>query len=702
MTDTKHGLANLPEDLTRNRRWAVYRLEPKDGGGYNKKPRRANLTAMKWSNPEEWLTYEAALTTYRAKDACDGIGYFLGCGIWGIDIDGCIVDGKPNAEALEIIEGMNSYTEVSPSGTGVHILFRVSGYTLRGKNRRNDQRGLELYDGEDSPRFFTVTGKPLPGYETIRDASKAVATFYDAYMATRDKPVTSPVVATDTRATDDQLIEWMTDIYPKSAALWRGDYSAYTRPAKDRNGNVTGYEPDHSRADLALCTYLVRVCHGDTDRADQLFRRSGLYRDKWDEMHGNQTYGAISLETAARDYNPAIAPNFEAWAIKNDQTLQSAYDSFTANHAPHEATKRRGAAENYKSGIDTPKNGERPADGARMALASVSDFMAEKYDAAVQRFKDASDCKTGWANLDRQITSLYPGLYILGAPPGAGKTTWAWQLADQLATSGRKCIYVTLEQTAFEMVSKSIARRAFLYSDDLNSPAAVDIRRGTKTSYTDKARAVFTAEAAPNLYVYEGNFGTTIEDLTEYLDKAVTELTEKKDGKTVRPVVFIDYLQVLRARDPRIDAQETVRTKHVTEGIKSLQRFDGLTVFVITAYSRDAYDRKTSISSSRDTSGIEYTADAVFGLDFAFMHEPKPEDFISWENERDKAMKETPRRIMLTCVKSRYYPPFKNAFRYHSKQDTYTEYTGVDDPDFRLWERELTQDDTGDGSIELR
>lgn len=74
-------------------------------------------------------------------------------------------------------------------------------------------------------------------------------------------------------------------------------------------GNTSGYGDDHSRADLALCSHLAYWTNSDELRMDRMFRESGLMRAKWDERHGAQTYGAMTLGLAMRTVTSAYIPN---------------------------------------------------------------------------------------------------------------------------------------------------------------------------------------------------------------------------------------------------------------------------------------------------------------------------------------------------------------------------------------------------------
>ena len=147
--------SNIPEELRRRRQWVVWKLEERDGE-LTKVPytpgskRRASSTDL-----ETWRSFGEALSALESR-RFDGIGFMFSSGdpYTGIDLDGCRnpETGAIRREAQEIIESLDAYTEVSPSGKGVHII-------VRGKLERNRKRGwIEAYSCE---RFFTMTGIAL-------------------------------------------------------------------------------------------------------------------------------------------------------------------------------------------------------------------------------------------------------------------------------------------------------------------------------------------------------------------------------------------------------------------------------------------------------------------------------------------------------------------------------------------------------------
>ena len=154
--------AKLPASMRLGKNVVRYSLTEPNGLGKRRKipyhpteDRRASVT-----DPSSWGTFETCLA-HVGTHGTDGIGLVVGTDdLLCIDLDGVrnSVTGVIAAEAVAIIERFNSYAEVSPSGTGVHIWVR--GHLPFGG--KNDGRGHEIY-GKD--RFIAMTGVGVPGFD---------------------------------------------------------------------------------------------------------------------------------------------------------------------------------------------------------------------------------------------------------------------------------------------------------------------------------------------------------------------------------------------------------------------------------------------------------------------------------------------------------------------------------------------------------
>jgi primase-polymerase (primpol)-like protein len=111
------------------------------------------------TDPDTWRYYPVALETYEQNAHVTGVGRVLTIDdpYVGVDLDKCLYPetGKIEPWALRIIEELDSYSEISPSGCGIKIWVKVPGFTRSYKKAQ-----VEIYS---RGRYFTVTGTPLPG-----------------------------------------------------------------------------------------------------------------------------------------------------------------------------------------------------------------------------------------------------------------------------------------------------------------------------------------------------------------------------------------------------------------------------------------------------------------------------------------------------------------------------------------------------------
>lgn len=168
--------ATIPQALKDNPRWAPWRaVWNAKRGKYDKVPHRADRPqyGISTAKPEQWFSYDAALTAYRANPAMfAGIGYVMTGphGVVGIDLDNCVADGTIAPWAAEVIDQLASYTEISPSGHGLRILAQGA----LAADWNNHEIGIEIYGGNEA-RFLTVTGAHLAASPTDVRAAPAGA-----------------------------------------------------------------------------------------------------------------------------------------------------------------------------------------------------------------------------------------------------------------------------------------------------------------------------------------------------------------------------------------------------------------------------------------------------------------------------------------------------------------------------------------------
>ncbi len=282
----------LPSELTAVQQWVCWNAVP-NGNRVEKIPISPTTGGPASStNPDTWGNFKLAMATAKAKDWGLGFVFTKGAGIVGIDLDKCrdVETGILDSWAQDIVNRMQTYTEVSPSGRGVHLYARG---TLPGGKRRKGQ--IEAYE---SARFFTVTGNHLPNTSLrVEERGKQLAEFHAEYLADPE-PTTTPCLTPEhprVQLSDEEILSKCRSAKNSSKfdQLWRGDFSEYK---------------SHSEGDMALLGVLAFYTH-EPSQLDRLFRRSGLMRSKWDERHGELTYGGGSMKKALTQIRDMYAPN---------------------------------------------------------------------------------------------------------------------------------------------------------------------------------------------------------------------------------------------------------------------------------------------------------------------------------------------------------------------------------------------------------
>ena len=281
----------IPDELKRYPNWILHK---------NKIPYSARYYGKAKSNdPDSWTTFEDALSFYNRrfegpkKNYFDGLGFIVSkeTGVIFIDIDHCVrEDGSFDERAYDIINAFKEipFVEISQSGTGVHILV----YGVIPRSFKNSKNGVEMYSEK---RSCAMTGhiEFEEGKRLVCDPD-AVKYIFDKYKTPEKVIVERPLnVERALDISDAHIIEKAKD-NPKTghtfSLLWDGNYSSI-------------YE-SHSEADLVLCQILAFWCDRDARRIDNIFRSSGLYREKWEQR---EDYRTRTIETAISNCRTSLS-----------------------------------------------------------------------------------------------------------------------------------------------------------------------------------------------------------------------------------------------------------------------------------------------------------------------------------------------------------------------------------------------------------
>lgn len=308
-------------------------------------------------------------------------------------------------------------------------------------------------------------------------------------------------------------------------------------------------------------------------------------------------------------------------------------------------------------------------------ISNMKTYLHDIIQNDMNDFVNAGKIKSGYANLDA-ITNIYPGLYVVGAISSLGKTTFIHQMCDQMAQNGEHIIYFSLEQSTLELASKSLSR-IMAQKDASNALTSLQIRKNGTDNRVADAVAQYDSYAG-NVTIVECSFRATIDDIENYVKDFIEQ-------RGIKPVVVIDYLQVIQAApDSKMSTKDLVDS-HVRR-LKQLQSDNKIVMIVISSLNRQNYLTQIDYESFKESGGIEYTADVIWGLQLTVLHDDVFNSQSKLNEKRQKvrdAKAANPRKIELVCLKNRFgISSYCCAFDYYPQFDMFRPILDINDLSF--------------------
>lgn len=346
---------------------------------------------------------------------------------------------------------------------------------------------------------------------------------------------------------------------------------------------------------------------------------------------------------------------------------KDANEALTGNRAQFTAAVQRAEAR-----TEHPEDAD--AEASEKYRQTSARYHLNDFISGIRNGANTEYIPTGFTALDDVLDGgLYEGLYILGAISSLGKTTYILQIADQIAQQGKDVIVFSLEMARSELMAKSISRLSFTGCiaqgiDRKNAKTTRGITTRARHEYYSDAEKDLIRNAvagyaafAGTLYILEG----TGEIGTAQIRQTVEEHIRFTGNK---PVIVIDYLQILAAFDPRMsDKQNTDKT--VLE-LKRISREFKIPIVGISSFNRANYNTSAAMEAFKESGAIEYSSDVLLGLQLKGVG---CKDFdVNIEKSKD------PREVELVVLKNRngasgrtieydYFPMF-NCFEERGKK----------------------------------
>ena len=315
-------------------------------------------------------------------------------------------------------------------------------------------------------------------------------------------------------------------------------------------------------------------------------------------------------------------------------------------------------------------NGEKDANDAlqkdravfaeRVRKAERAELDAESNAAYIERLKKdfsrtPEPIPTGFTYLDDLLDGgLLAGLYFIGGVSSSGKTALSMQIIDQVAKAGGDCLVFAAEMSRADLIARSISRETVLNgADHFSYFTQREVQAGYKfCEYSegrldnlDKAYQAYQ-QYAGRISIYE-NKGDTMKP------SRIRQKIERYCYLTgSRPLILIDYLQILTPEDNRQDIRfcidDTIRA------LKGISTEFCLPIIVISSLNRDNYTTPLNLAAFKESGNIEYAADYLLGLQFSIVHEFDPKNKPAENLEILAQEKNKPiRDVEITILKQR-------------------------------------------------
>lgn len=556
--------------------------------------------------------------------------------------------------ALETFKATGTYGEISQSGRGFHFILNPTHNKFPPMSpaklylddltdlKENQRAKLEIFY-KSNGRYFIFTGNKFEGSsDKILSGSLADSTVeklvqqVEAQKAERENSRKQNPTDTATRLT-----------LPQKASVETGNHPSEVERATEMLKFI----------DPSQCSYDEWLNVG------MVLKNIGAPLKLWDEW-------------SSRDE--------ERYNKERKQTCSDKWDTFKGDGLTiatlHDMAKKEGYSEakfqqdwrKVHDRLDSHSDTKLQPSTVKVTIVNIQFYLSNQYQKDLNLFRSVSKIKTGFENLDRVIGGIAPGLYVIGAIPSLGKTTFIHQIADNIAMSGVYVLFFSLEQTPMELVSKSIARECYKLEKTDAAPSAWSLQNislnNVSADLAGRAFYQYKNSITDKLIIIPGIHSISLDDIINTVENFIKE-------HNVTPVVIIDYLQIISLDGMNSDK---MRIDHITSSLKQLQSRNNLALFVISSFNRSNYMQVVDYESFKESGHIEYSADAIWGLQLQVLSDPV---FKALDSSRtsgntsrkrdmvDEAKRQQPRKIELKALKHRNHPLYSVGFSYHSAHD---------------------------------
>ena len=423
---------NIPDELKQEKRWCLYRIILRDGKN-TKMPIMPSGEPAKSNDRKTWHRFNDCLDAL-CKNQEAGLGFFLGDGYIGIDIDKVSdeimeysMDFNAASMTADFLREISTYAEISPSKTGLHFIGKgkVPGERKRYKN-------LEIYDRD---RFFTITGNILKDKDRkkIVNINQELLPLYQKYMPMINSGETKAGrinPSLESFAYKNRFSQ--NDIFN---ILFKRGYFNYSGEDLRQiyNGNYQNYFNSQSEADFFMLGRLLYYT-ADVEEAISLMERSGLKRNKWYKRRGSTDYihyiadRAMSGVSKFYDWNKEkadITKNVKQEENKKEGKMPRYSTEKISDILSHSLEEIRRDASAYKDFLKTMGNNYKYSYMHQLSIYST--------------YKESTACAEYdfWKKLGRSVKRGEKGIPILDLSKSIPKVKYVFDVSQTVSTGNK-------------------------------------------------------------------------------------------------------------------------------------------------------------------------------------------------------------------------------------------------------------------------
>lgn len=287
---------------------------------------------------------------------------------------------------------------------------------------------------------------------------------------------------------------------------------------------------------------------------------------------------------------------------------------------------------------------------------------------------------SGFKQLDECLNGGFRNAaYLIGARPGAGKTSLALRLGESVLAQGKDVLVFSLEMDANTIIAKFIARRMYQNSPE-HAMSYANIAEGSFNGKADEEVFIEAFNELSDLFEHltvvdrtSINSDNTKESRVFTVDNIEAEIVNEIDaGK--QPLVIVDYLQNI---DPRREVAHADEVKQIDDALKTLidcTKIYNIPILIVSSVTKAAMNEAIDIASFKGSSSVMFNCESILGLDFTNIGKKN----FSFEKEATKKVRDMKLRVLKS--KSGEYGSFD--FKYRAAYEIFTEVNQDDHFDY--------------------